>query len=164
MKLFVILTALTFLSGCAATATVISCATNLEQLPEDKKVEVEYQASLLFEGLLIEKTEKITCGYEASSCAGGDWIPTWKQTSRQHLVYELSTSITAKLEVPSCSMALGSLNGLGSATEIDYKGNRTVVDVNGAKFWFYNSSLVSKDASSIYKLHLKKLKLIKISE
>ena len=164
MKLFVILTVLTFLSGCVATATVVSCATNLEQLPENKKVVVEYQASLLFEDLLIEKSEKITCEHESSSCAGGDWIPTWKQTSKKHLVYEFNNSITAKLEVPSCSMALSSMNGLGDATEIDYKGNRTVVDVNGSKFWFNNSSLVSQEASSVYKFHLKKLKLIKISE
>ncbi len=159
MKIIIAILGVGILSGCAGTATVISCAANLDQVPKKESVTLAYTATISYEGQEFVNTENISCEYISRSCKGGDWSMEWKQSSSEYINFALTDTFRADVEVPSCSMALNALSASDVGHEAEYDGNRTVVNVSGSKFWLYNNYLLKNEASSVFKLSLKSLKL-----
>ena len=138
--LFILLTFV--LSGCAGTATVVSCAANSNQYPEKEHYDLNITAKISTETGDFAETIAMQCIYKERRCGGGDWYFKWNEVIDQKLSFDLGQGKSLSIEVPNCTMALDYLGE-------NYPYGKSSILSNGQKFSIANQEMSQPAAKSV---------------
>ncbi|MEZ5525339.1 MAG: hypothetical protein R3E62_10330 [Pseudomonadales bacterium] len=142
MKSVLFLVVVLFLSGCVGSATLISCATNSDQLPEKESYNLFLTASISTAEGNHTKSIPMQCTYKERRCGGGDWYFKWNETRDEELTFNLGQGKLLSVGAPNCTMALDYLG-----KNYPY-GNSSILS-NGQKFTISNEELAQSESQSI---------------
>jgi hypothetical protein len=156
MKLAFTLLAVLFLSGCVGSATLISCATNSDQLPEKESYNLLLTASISTAEGNYTKSIPMQCTYKERHCGGGDWYFKWHETRDEELSFNLAQGKLLTVGVPNCTMALDHLG-----QNYPY-GNSTILS-NEQKFSINNEELAQSESQSVLGAQLLSLSVSEVN-
>ena len=162
MKITITLLIVLFVSGCAGTATVVSCAANLDQVPKKNTYHLAFKASLRSDGQEHNAVAKMVCRFKERTCGGGDWYFKWDRLSGQDITFQLSDNKQVNIELPNCTMALRAIDEAGTTVDAHYPYGYAVIVSNGQEFRVSNSDLSKAEADNVYGFSLTELSISEI--
>ena len=144
---------LLLLQGCVTGVVAMSCAQNMNNMPQKKQYQIEFEVTLDTSTETMTKSTEMICIYTDRRCGGGDWYFVWEQTAEDDMTFKISDSKEIEVKIPNCTMALKSLDHLEMSGKPFVHGDSVIIS-NQQEFWVKNSSLYKTEAINVYGLAL----------